>query len=42
MKEEIQELPLCLCGCGKPVTKPTNKYLKGHARVHRTGILNLI
>ena len=23
-------LPLCACGCGEPVTKPGNTYLRGH------------
>ena len=33
-KEPILELPFCACGCGGRVTKPGNKYIRGHhARV---------
>jgi len=30
-----EELPLCACGCGKPVTKPGNVYLRGHHATRR-------
>lgn len=28
--DKSKELPLCACGCGQPVTKPGNKYIRGH------------
>ncbi len=29
-KQENEELKLCECGCGKPVTKPKNRFIHGH------------
>lgn len=31
----MNDLPLCKCGCGAPVTKITNKYLLGHTNKNR-------
>lgn len=28
---EASPLPLCECGCGKPVSKPTNHFILGHS-----------
>jgi len=32
MNVVIEQLPLCLCGCGKEVSKLGNKYISGHNR----------
>ena len=37
--EKAEALPLCACGCGQPVTKPGNTYIRGHqGRRRNTGI----
>ena len=30
--DEARVNPSCACGCGEPVTKPGNKWLKGHSQ----------
>lgn len=32
MGKEIEEIPLCECGCGKKVSKVGNRFIQGHNR----------